>query len=370
MGISFSNRRRDHRHHRYHNQPPPPPPLYYYSDPTSQQPPPQPQHSNEYGQNLSLPPPPPPLSQPPPQINYGQNYNQNQYYCPHQSSPYISGYHQNVWNNTMMRPVLIRPTPVPQPPLPYVEHQNAKKVRNDVNVHKDTVRLEPDDLHPGYHLVSFVFDASFDGSFTITFFAKEEEKNWTIVPHLPEAFPPTKVPFQKGTAQKFLQPPGTGIDLGFFSLDDLSKPSPEEVYPLVITAETVISPNSDSEEPLVHQQITQAGLEKTGDGSYKGKVMKQILLFEGARYELHELYGIDNSNTQGSASSDLEDSSDKECVICLTEPKDTAIMPCRHLCLCSDCAKELRFQSNKCPICREPIKELIVIKVESSDEQL
>lgn len=167
-------------------------------------------------------------------------------------------------------------------------------------------------------------------SFTITFFAKEDSK-CTIVPQLPEAFPPTKVPFQKGSAQKFLQPSGTGTDLGFFSLDDLSKPSPEEVYPLVITAETVISPNSVSEEPLVHQQITKAVLEKTNDESFKVKVMKQILCFEGARYELYELYGIDNSTTQGTAASDLEDSSDKECVICLTEPKDTAVMPCRHL---------------------------------------
>lgn len=42
---------------------------------------------------------------------------------------------------------------------------------------------------------------------------------------------------------------------------------------------------------------------------------------------------------------------------------------CLLQCLCSDCAKELRFQSNKCPICRQPIAELLEIKVESSDEQ-
>lgn len=168
-------------------------------------------------------------------------------------------------------------------------------------------------------------------SFTIIFFAKEEE-NCTIVPHYPEAFKPTKVAFQKGTAQKFIQPSGTGTDLGFFSLDDLSNPLQEEVYPLVISAETVISPRSGSEEPLVHKQVTQACLEKAdGDGSFKVKVVKQILWIEGARYELRELYGIDNSTAQDDVASGLEDSGDKECVICLTEPKDTAVMPCRHL---------------------------------------
>ncbi|CAA7049937.1 unnamed protein product [Microthlaspi erraticum] len=113
-----------------------------------------------------------------------------------------------------------------------------------------------------------------------------------MVPNLPEAYPPTKVPFKKGTAQKFLQPSGTGTDLGFFALDDLSKPSPEEVYPLVISAETVvISPSSVSEEPVVHKQVTQACLERTNDGSFKVKVMKQILWIEGARYELQLFFG-------------------------------------------------------------------------------
>ncbi|XP_010492948.1 PREDICTED: probable E3 ubiquitin-protein ligase LUL3 [Camelina sativa] len=377
MGISFSNRRRDNNHHRHnHNHSPPPllpsrPPYYNNpTDPPSQQPPPQNDYSYTHNNNLvstpqlalpAPPPPQPPSSQPPPppQINhgpYGQNYYQNQYY-PQQGPPYFTGYHHNGWN-TMMRPVYFGP-PTVQVPLPSVEHQNAKKVKNAVNVNKATVKLEPDDLNPGHHLVSFVFDAVFDGSFTVIFFAKEESK-CTMVPHLPEAYPPTKVPFLKGTAQKFLQPSGTGTDLGFFSLDDLSKPTTEEVYPLVISAETVTPPN---------KQITLACLEKTNDSSFKVKVMKQLLWVEGERYELHQLYGIENSTTQGTAASGLEDTGGKECVICLTEPKDTAVMPCRHLCLCSDCAKELPFQSNKCPICRKPIERLVKMKVESSDEQ-
>lgn len=65
-------------------------------------------------------------------------------------------------NNGWIR---IRP-PVVAPPLPqvaYVEDQQAKKVRNDVNVHKDTLRLEIDEENPDQHLVTFVFDALYDG---------------------------------------------------------------------------------------------------------------------------------------------------------------------------------------------------------------
>ena len=37
-------------------------------------------------------------------------------------------------------------------------------------------------------------------------------------------------------------------------------------------------------------------------------------------------------------------------------------------CMCSDCAKELRLQTNKCPICRQPIEELIEIKINNVDQ--
>ena len=37
-------------------------------------------------------------------------------------------------------------------------------------------------------------------------------------------------------------------------------------------------------------------------------------------------------------------------------------------CMCGECAKELRLQSNKCPICRQPIEQLIGIKINSGDQ--
>ena len=77
--------------------------------------------------------------------------------------PYYAN-HGNYW--PPIRPPVAAPPPQqppPQQPPPYVEHQNAKKVRNDVNVHKDTLRLEVDEQNPDHYLVSFIFDALFDG---------------------------------------------------------------------------------------------------------------------------------------------------------------------------------------------------------------
>lgn len=257
------------------------------------------------------------------------------------------------------------------PPPPYVDHQSAKKVRNDVNVHKHTLKIEVDEENPDHVLVSFVFDALFDGSITVFYFAKEEP-NCKFVPLFPEAYMPAKIPFKKGLGQKFRQPSGTGIDLGFYELDDLSKPSlGEDIFPLVISAETHQPSSSNDghlDDPVsntsAHMQITQAVLEKNNDDLFQVKVIRQILWVDGVRYELREIYGIGNSAAEGFEDSDPG----KECVICMTEPKDTAVLPCRHMCMCGECAKELRLQSNKCPICRQPIEELIEIKINNGDQ--
>ncbi|GAB4851141.1 hypothetical protein Ancab_030435 [Ancistrocladus abbreviatus] len=227
--------------------------------------------------------------------------------------------------------------PIRQPfvlPPPYVEHQTAKKVKNDVNVRKETIRLEIDEINPDHHLVSFVFDAVFDGSIIIYYFAKEEAE-CKFTPVFPEAYMPVKIPFKKGVGQKFEQPSGTGIDLGFFELDDLAKPSPEEdVFPLVISAE-ICSASLPTDGDAVGSksenspriQITQAVLEKKDQEPFQVKVIRQILWVDGVRYELRELYGIGNSVAQGFNDEDPG----KECVICMTEPKDTAVLPCRHV---------------------------------------
>ncbi|XP_059632562.1 probable E3 ubiquitin-protein ligase LUL4 [Cornus florida] len=382
MGLSWSSRRR--RNNTYYQNPHPPSQLISSSSSSSSYPYPSEPYPapSPYAYPTHHPPPlgPPPLPGPPPpgppppppppiysSYHYSGGYSACNYANPMVGRsnfvPYYT-YQTNGW--TGMRP------PLPPPPRPqYVDHQHAKKVRNDVNVHKDTLKLEIDEQNPDHHLVSFVFDALFDGSITVFYFAKEEP-NCKFVPLYAEAFMPVKIPFQKGLGQKFRQPSGTGIDLGFFALEDLSKQSPEEdVFPLVISAETCSAslptdqhvseppPNSSS-----NTQITQAVIEKNNEGPFHVKVIRQILWIDGVRYELREIYGIGSSTAESFNDSDTG----KECVICMTEPKDTAVLPCRHMCMCSECAKQLRLQSNKCPICRQPIEELMEIKINNVDQ--
>lgn len=47
------------------------------------------------------------------------------------------------------------------------------------------------------------------------------------------------------------------------------------------------------------------------------------------------------------------------CSICISTRVSTILLPCRHLCVCYDCSKNLITQTNKCPICRDKISNLV-----------
>lgn len=123
---------------------------------------------------------------------------------------------------------------------------------------------------------------------------------------------------------------------------------------------------------------TIATVEKTTDGTYILKALKQKLFVDGLCYLLQEIYGIENKNNDKvmtefkhtilykhfllqTGDDDTEDNG-SECVICMCDVRDTLILPCRHLCLCNSCADSLRYQANNCPICRAPFRALLQIR--------
>lgn len=69
---------------------------------------------------------------------------------------------------------------------------------------------------------------------------------------------------------------------------------------------------------------------------------------------------VSNMGTQGAGGSATGGDSElpEECVICLTEPKDTLLLPCRHLCVCSECFRHV----DKCPVCRSAFDNYIVLR--------
>ena len=79
-------------------------------------------------------------------------------------------------------------------------------------------------------------------------------------------------------------------------------------------------------------------------------MFKPILLRKGYvinnKYIMTEsVFGLKNSHMSGNVE-------DEKCIICMDNDKNTIIRPCNHMCLCDECAEEVKKNSLLCPICR------------------
>jgi len=105
--------------------------------------------------------------------------------------------------------------------------------------------------------------------------------------------------------------------------------------------------------------------EKSGE-ELRCKLLEQKVVVGGKEYALQEVYGISELGHDGQHD---ESSHGEPCVICLCEPRTTAVTPCRHLCVCEDCGRHLQagvaLRDARCPVCRGPIEGLQVFDVKS-----
>ncbi|KAM6964603.1 LOW QUALITY PROTEIN: E3 ubiquitin ligase RNF157 [Tautogolabrus adspersus] len=253
--------------------------------------------------------------------------------------------------------------PPPQEPV--------KTLRSLINIRKDTLRLVrcsedlklPGDEEAGKNRacynIEFTFDADTQVAITIYYQAIEEFHNGVPV-YLPQdsSLQSETVHFKRGVCQQFCLPSHT-VNLSEWADEELLFDIDKEIFPMVVQAVV-----DEGDEHLGHSHILLATFEKHMDGSYCVKPLKQKQVVDGVSYLLQEIYGIENKyNSQESKVADDEISDNSaECVVCLSDVRDTLILPCRHLCLCNACADTLRYQANCCPICRLPFRALLQIR--------
>jgi len=148
--------------------------------------------------------------------------------------------------------------------------------------------------------------------------------------------------------------------------------------------------NFQEQTTFIHIDQVNEGLSKTDNWVIKS--VRQICQVGKIQFFLQDIYGIENKKklnkektayeTGGAATANLAagipglddtagkstnkdpqpDDEDTSCVVCLSEPRDTVMLPCRHLCMCSPCADKLRYQHGTCPFCRNPFQALLRIK--------
>jgi E3 ubiquitin-protein ligase MGRN1 len=244
-----------------------------------------------------------------------------------------------------------------------------------VNLKKPSLKVVPVPEEPGKFTVQFQFDAAAPCWVSVFFLAREEPAAACRLT-ASRVDPPARVARPAGLAQTFTWE--ELFDPSRYNIDDMVHAEGEQ-YPLCVRLETIpsagaagaASSSGDAARVLpepagcslpawVQSQTTYASLQPV-EGGWAVRVVKQRIWVDGVSYELQEIYGIENCAT-GNAEEDA--TAGKECVVCLSEPRDTTVLPCRHMCMCSGCARMLRHQTNRCPICRTPVESLLEIKVE------
>ncbi|KAK6054128.1 zinc finger, C3HC4 type [Cooperia oncophora] len=97
------------------------------------------------------------------------------------------------------------------------------------------------------------------------------------------------------------------------------------------------------------------------------KPLRQKIACDGVIYLLQEMFGIENKELAPDGNAD---ECGLECIICMSDIRDTVILPCRHLCICNNCADTLRYKLNNCPICRSPFRALIQLRARRQTRNL
>lgn len=272
-----------------------------------------------------------------------------------------------------------RPTPFPYPPPQAGDP--TKTLKSLVNIRKESLRLVRNmdqtstssqyhnvkhygdidiDKKPNRFNIEFVFDCDVRCAITIYYFCTEEvsTKGVAYIPR-DSTMNSETYHYKKGANQLFSQTSHI-FDPTLYTEEDLMYNADREIIPIAIHC--VAEEGSDDPK---QSHTTIAVVEKHSDGTYVLKALKQKIYVDGLCYLLQEIYGIENKNTENAkqqgSDEDTEDNG-SECVICMSDVRDTLILPCRHLCLCNSCADSLRYQANNCPICRAPFRALLQIK--------
>ena len=242
---------------------------------------------------------------------------------------------------------------IAQPP----QLQRTQTIRNDVNLKKNTLKLVRDPQSPSKYHLEFTFDAAAPCNISVFFVASERNRAGKI------SFEPLKEigahpveSREQGLNQHFRTRESHALDTTLYPVKDLSAVPEKQQFPIIVCLEaTGRSEAAAGNSSTVTSQTTFGNI-SSPTLAPTVVPLKQKIQVGGHSYELQEIYGIADGSSGGSgadggeASGGATDGGDggdggenaRECVICMTEPRDTTVLPCRHMCMCSECAKVLR----------------------------
>merc|ERR1719410_1747128 len=169
--------------------------------------------------------------------------------------------------------------------------------------------------------------------------------------------------FKPGLCQVYESPP---LKLGQWPEQALAFDA-DHPNQIPIAVQLDIDTDDGGSEPCIHysyisfQRRVPCKKPEPWQGHWAVHIFSQKLQYGNQCFVLHEVFGANSKTPEVQG----VDTGSSDCVICLSAPRDTAVLPCRHMCFCSYCAGIVRLQCDTCPVCRQKVASLLQFKRES-----
>ncbi|CAK8988890.1 unnamed protein product [Durusdinium trenchii] len=230
--------------------------------------------------------------------------------------------------------------------------KTAPLVRSLVSLRRDTCSVVQEDS--GQWFLKFEFGSLATGTATASFLATVEE-----------AEHPASVPTPSASSTASLRFAAERRQSGrlFLSAD---LPESLRSFDTQGGHHVVLDLQADSEDPsAVTRQRSFLRLSPEGGEVH---VEKQLVQCGNIIRPLDALYGTLPNPRSSKAAEKADEGGD--CVICLSNPREVAILHCRHVCLCTSCAKVTSSTwSFQCPVCRGRVAAMVGLRDDSIQPQ-
>ena len=250
-------------------------------------------------------------------------------------------------------------------PLAKIDAPLVKKifaVRNPFSIKKTSLVLEKDAGPGNFFYIKFEYDSLTNFNCYINFDVSKNPSKQILSKNLADNnnYIPAYIPSEKFESKKILVknlPKGVnmeffekeaGIDIDYFK----SNKSPNiegKKFDMGIELVPMYENKEISKNEVVFVSLCNFEQEEIDKHPHSLKIETQKLKTYDMWFTVHDIY---NSSLDTG-----------ECLICCSEFRNTIFLPCNHSCTCNTCAHSLKMRNNPCPICKKPIKDLVILEV-------
>jgi len=252
--------------------------------------------------------------------------------------------------------------------------KKIRAVRNPISIKKTSLILEKDAGPSNIYYIKFNYSSLVDFNCYINF-EVSKNPNKPLVPkditnsdnyilsYIPsDKFVSKSIVIKnlpKGENKEFLEKEAV-IDIDYFKenkIDNtINEQNKNDIYDLSIELVPIFDETENNKNEVVFVSLCTLETNEIERHPHSLKIELQRLKTFGMWIDIHDIYNSSLDNG--------------ECLICCTNLRNTIFLPCRHACTCNTCAHSLKMRNNPCPICKNPIKDLLILEVDEKSNNI